>query len=92
MEINFKIAKYKKEGDSFIKSGYNQYQITFLKGKKIHQLRIVVNGYLTKETINLVEGNSGYKNKILRGVTEGWDELHKKTYKSVEKFLNEIVL
>jgi len=33
-------------------------------------LRIVVNGYLTKQTINLIDGNSGYKKQILLGIKE----------------------
>lgn len=70
MEINFKIPKYKKENNSFIKTGYNEYKITFLKGRKVHELRIVVNGYLTKQSINLIAGNSGYKNKILLSIKE----------------------
>lgn len=70
MEINFKIAKFKKEDDKFVKVWYDEYQITFLKGTKVHQLRVVVNGYLTKQTLNLVAGNSGYKNKILIAIKE----------------------
>jgi len=73
METNFKIPKFKKENESLIKDGYDEYKITYLKGTKVHQLRIVVNGYLTKQTINLVEGNSGYKNKILLSIKEYLD-------------------
>jgi hypothetical protein len=76
METNFKISKFKKEGDCFVKVGYDEYQITYLKGTKVHQLRIVVNGYLTKQTINLVDGNSGYKSKILTGIKEYLDFGH----------------
>lgn len=70
METNFKIPQFKKENDNFVKIGYDEYKITYLKGIKVNQLRIVVNGYLTKHTINLIDGNSGYKNKILLGIKE----------------------
>jgi hypothetical protein len=70
METNFKIPRFKKESNVFVKIGYDEYKITYLKGTKIHQLRIVVNGYLTKQNINLIDGNSGYKNKILTAIKE----------------------
>jgi len=70
MKINFKIAKFKLNNDVFIKEGYNEYAITFLKGTKIHQLRIVVNGYLTNQKINLLNYSEGYKNKILLAIKE----------------------
>jgi hypothetical protein len=76
VETNFKIAKFKKEDDNFVKIGYDEYQITYIKGTKVHQLRMVVNGYLTKQTINLVDGNSGYKSKILTGIKEYLDFGH----------------
>ena len=70
MQINFKIAKYKKIDDSFVHDGYDEYVITFKKGLKVHQLRIVVNGFLTNKTINLINGNSGYKNQILSAISD----------------------
>lgn len=70
METKFKIAKFTKTDNSFLHDGYDEYSITYLKGLKVHQLRIVVNGYLTKQSINIVCGNSGYKNKILYGIKE----------------------
>ena len=70
MEINFKIAKFVKNDNSFEKTGYDEYQISYLRGTKIHELRIVVNGFLTKQSINLIDPNLGYKNKILVGVKE----------------------
>ena len=78
MEINFKIAKFIKNEDdgSFAKIGYDEYKITFLKGTKIHQLRIVVNGYLTKQTINLINYSSGYKSNILKAIKEYLDFGH----------------
>lgn len=70
METIFKIAKYRKEEDSFVKTGYDEYTITYLKGLKVHQLRIVVNGYLTKQNINLISFKEGYKSKILEAIKE----------------------
>ncbi len=70
METNFKIARYTKENDSFVKDGYDEYKITYLKGAKPHRLRIVVNGYLTKRTINIIDFRSGYKNEILLAIKE----------------------
>ena len=70
METKFKIAKFIKNDNSFLKDDYDEYLITYLKGTKVHQLRIVVNGYLTEQSINIIDGNSGYKNKILVGIKE----------------------
>ena len=70
METKFKIAKFTKNGNFFQKDGYDEYSITYLKGTKVHQLRIVVNGFLTKQSINIIDGTSGYKNKILLGIKE----------------------
>lgn len=71
MEIIFKVAKYiLNEEDKFIHNGYDEYKITYLKGLKKHELRIVVNGYLTNEKINLVSYRCGYKNKLLAAIRE----------------------
>jgi len=66
----FKIAKFKKDDVGFTKTGYDEYIVTYILGPKAHQLRIVVNGFITKQTINLINGNSGYKNNILLGIKE----------------------
>lgn len=84
METNFKIQKFIKNGDFFEKDGYDEYTITYLKGIKVHQLRIVVNGVLTKQTINIMSGNSGYKNKILLGIKE-YNEIKSVTKNLVTK-------
>ena len=85
METNFKIAKFVKNDNSFEKTGYDEYSITYLKGVKVHELRIVVNGYLTKQTINIIDFSLGYKNKILVGIKEylenGKDSKNKVTKK-----------
>lgn len=70
METNFKIPKFINNNNSFEKIGYDEYCITYLKGLKVHELRIVVNGYLTKQSINIIDFSSGYKNKILIGIKE----------------------
>lgn len=75
METKFKIAKYIKNNDVFEKTGFDEYNITYLKGNKVHQLRIVVNGYLTKQTINLISFKDGYKNNILLGIKEYIDNI-----------------
>ena len=60
METNFKIPKFINNNNSFEKIGYDEYCITYLKGLKVHELRIVVNGYLTKQSINIIDFSSGY--------------------------------
>jgi hypothetical protein len=70
METNFKVAKYEKNVDGFNHLGYDVYLITYIKGKKPHQIRIVVDGILTNRVINLVDGNSGYKNQILSAISD----------------------
>jgi hypothetical protein len=70
METVFKVAKYEKTDDGFNHLGYDEYLITYIKGKKPHQIRIVVNGILSTKVINLVDGKSGYKNQILAAISE----------------------
>ena len=57
METSFKIAKFVKNENLFEKTGYDEYQISYLRGTKIHELRVVVNGFLTKQSINLIDPN-----------------------------------
>jgi hypothetical protein len=70
MENIFKVAKYQKTDTGFIHMGYDEYVITFCKSKKVHLLRIIVNGQFTEHTINLVDGCSGYKNNILKAISD----------------------
>lgn len=69
MRLNFLIAKYKKENNSFSLIGYDEYGITYLKGRKIFQLRVVVEGYLTKVTVDLINFKD-IKNKLLLAIKE----------------------
>ena len=70
METSFKVAKYEKTDKGFNHLGYEEYLITYLKGKKPHQLRVVVDGILTNRIINLVDVKSGYKNQILSAISD----------------------
>ena len=70
MENIFKIAKYQKTDTGFTHMGYDEYIITYCKSKKVHLLRIIVNGQFTEYTINLIDGNSGYKNNILKAISD----------------------
>jgi len=45
MTTQFKIAKFKKREDVFVVDGYDEYIVTYIKGLKVHHLRIVVNGF-----------------------------------------------
>jgi hypothetical protein len=70
MENIFKVAKYEKTETGFNHLGYDEYVITYCKSKKVHLLRIVINGRLTDSTINLVDGCSGYKTNILKAISD----------------------
>ena len=70
MENKFKVAKYEKTETGFTLIGYDEYDITYCKSKKVHLLRIVVNGRLTNSTINILDGKSGYKNNILKAISD----------------------
>ena len=50
-----------------------------MKGLRSHQLRIVVNGILTSQKINLLDGNSGYKSSILKSIKEYRDFIKDET-------------
>jgi hypothetical protein len=92
MENKIKISKFIKKDNSFEKNGYDEYLITYLKGIKVYQLRIVVNGFLTKQTINIIDGKSGYKNRLLLAIREyfdnGKDNKNKVTKKITISYLN----
>jgi hypothetical protein len=70
METNFRVAKYEKLDTGFNLIGYDEYLVTYLKGKKPHLIRIVVNNILTNRNINLIDGKSGYKNQILSAISD----------------------
>ena len=70
MENIFKVAKYEQTESGFNHLGYNEYLITYIKGKKPHQIRIVVDGILSTKVINLIDYSSGYKNQILLAISE----------------------
>ena len=70
MENIFKVAKYEKNETGFNHIGYDEYVITYCKSKKVHLLRIVVNGQFTEHTINLIDGSSGYKSVILNAISD----------------------
>ena len=71
MKNTIKIAKYSQQDDGrFEKIGYDEYIVTYLKSNKIHELRVVVNGYLTKQKINIFNYQLGYKNTLLLAIKE----------------------
>lgn len=70
MENIFKVAKYQETESGFTHIGYDIFVITYCKSKKVHLLRIIVNGQFTEHTINLIDGNSGYKNNILKAISD----------------------
>jgi hypothetical protein len=70
MKIDFKVAKYVMVDGRFNHDGYDEYAITFKRGLKPHQLRIVVNGFLSSRVINMADGNSGYKDQILLAIKD----------------------
>ena len=70
MENIFKVAKYEKTKTGFKHNGYDKYVITYGKARKVHLLRLIINGQYTNHTINLIDGNSGYKNSILTAISD----------------------
>jgi hypothetical protein len=102
MENIFKIAKYESTEIGFNHIGYDDYKITYHKGKKSHQIRIVVDGIITNRVINLIDGNSGYKNQILSAIsdvknakidlTQKQSEKKKVTLRYIETFYNKLIV
>jgi hypothetical protein len=103
MENVFKIAKWgHTESDGFAHLGYDVYKITYHKGKKSHQIRIVVDGIITNRVINLIDGNSGYKTQILSAIsdvknakidlTQKQSEKKKVTLGYIETFYNQLIV
>lgn len=89
MNTKFKIAKYNKSKSGFEHVGYDEYNVTYIKGTKPHQLRVVINGKLTKQKINLIDFSRGYKKVILSAISEYVnDNLETKDNNVVKKSLN----
>jgi hypothetical protein len=65
-----KIAIYENNNGAFHHVKDDEYIITYRAGKKPHQLRIVVNSYLSNNVINLVDNGKGYKNQILQAISD----------------------
>jgi hypothetical protein len=70
MKTLFKVAKYEQTESGFNHLGYDEYCVTYIKGLKAHEIRIVVNGVLTNQKINLVNPSIGYKSQILAAISD----------------------
>lgn len=55
MKNIIKISKFNTVEDSFIFSHYEEFIITYLVSRKIHFIRVVVNGRLTNQKINILD-------------------------------------
>jgi len=49
---------------------HDKYIIRYLKHTKKHNLRIVVNDYITKEKINTADYKQGYRKQLLKAISE----------------------
>lgn len=89
MKTIFQIPIYERENDKFIVKEYTNYEITYLQYKvsKPGIIRVVVNGYLTKQTINLSLHNLGYKHILLNSIREYLSRDQSKTNPLVKKFI-----
>lgn len=72
MDKVFKISRFILENEKFVFSHYESFKINFLKSHKPHLLRIVVEGCISKQTINVLSPtqNGGYKIQILKAISE----------------------
>ena len=88
MKKLFKISRFTLENDKFKFSHFDEYKITFLKSSNPHLFRIVVNGSISKQKINIVhpKENGGYKDKILLAISEYYNNLLKED--GVRKSIN----
>jgi len=86
MKTLFKVAKYEQSESGFNHLGYDEYCVTYIKGLKAHEIRIVVNGVLTNQKINLVDPSIGYKSQILAAISDIKNNKIKQT-QLVSKFL-----
>lgn len=70
MENLFKIPLYELQDGKFVTTDEVSFRITYLKTKKPQIIRVVVNGNITKETINLYNPSQGYKRIILQAISD----------------------
>lgn len=101
MEKLFKISVFTKVEDKFEFSHYKVYTITYLASSKSHLLRIVVNGLISNQTINILhpKEHGGHKHKILKAVSEFYNgELKMKgvrkaiTMSRIEQLYSKVVI
>lgn len=72
------------EAEGFTFTGSDTYKIQFMRNKSPHLIRIVVDGYISKENINLLhpKEKGGYKDKVLKAISQKFNgELDKTTSK-----------
>ncbi len=66
-----KIPIWNKDKDGcFTINSFHDYIITYAKGVKKNELRIIVNGKLSKHKINLLNPREGWKKVILTAISE----------------------
>lgn len=73
----FKYEKFNKNSnlwkidDKFEIKYYDLYPVTYLKSKKVHRLRVVVNGIITNRLINIIDSrHTSYKDIILEAISD----------------------
>ncbi len=89
MKNLFQIPIYEQINEKFNIKEYTTYEITYLQYKvsKPGIIKVVVNGYLTKQTINLSLHNLGYKHILLTSIKEYLSRDQSKTNPLVKKFI-----
>lgn len=88
MEIVVKISKFKEIEGSFEFTHYDEYSVKFTESKKPHLWRVVVDGYLSTQLINILHprANKGCKHVILNAISEKFnDELKVRVSKTISQ-------
>ena len=70
MENTFLVYRFVKTDNGFIQDGFDEYKITYLIGKKPTNLRIVVNGVISKQIIPMLNPKAGYRERILLAISD----------------------
>lgn len=70
MENLFKIPVYEKQDEKFVIVREVEFKITYIKTDTPQKLRVVVNGHITKEIINVYNPAQSYRKALLQAISD----------------------
>ncbi len=95
MQNIISIPTYQKIDNKFVIVNHTNYTINYIKGIRNHCIRILVNGILSHQNINLLHPKKSYKEFLLKAISEYKNnqmytgiQPNPKNYLTIEKLQN----